>query len=301
MCASIIAVVRQALIACCLLPSLLFAAQPAVTVDPNSIGANKADINFISTINGDNHMDIVINPGGSGCPAGQFWDVNVGGCTSAITLRTVSTSQACSCTCPEAGSCTASQSGTYPVYGWRIPPSGAEQVSGNGPVSWGSCQMVTNACTAATTPPSGGNGTPPPSGTTFIVDAFICNSGHPQYSSGPLGDSQKGQIISAYRSFNYGSRCPEQAGYVYWQQQWLGWANDWISKNPGSSLDLALAKTWASPTQSSMNSAAAQNGENNPSYISVLNGICSDYTYQKYGVRVSASYINFSGSSCIVN
>jgi len=300
MCASIIAALRQIVIACCLFPSLLFAAQPNVTVDPSSLGANKADINFISTINGDNHMDIVINPGGQGCAAGQVWDINVGGCTAAITLRTVTTFRACSCTCPEAGSCTASQSGSYPVYGWRTPPSGAEQISGNGATTWGSCQMVTNACTAATTPPSGGNGTPPPSGTTFIVDAFICNSGHPQYSSGPLGTTQKGQIISAYRGFNpYTARCPEVAGYVYWQNSWLSWANDWLAGHSGASLDQALANTW-STTQGSMKDAAKQNGEQDPSYSKVIDQLCSSYATNKYGVPVKASYINNSGASCIV-
>lgn len=277
------------------------AAQPLIAVDPNSLGANKADIGFISTINGNNHMDVVINPGGSGCPAGQFWDVNVGGCTAAITLRTVSTSQACSCTCPGAGSCTASQSGTYPVYGWRIPPAGAEQVSGNGPVSWGSCQMVTNACTAATPPPSGGNGTPPPSGTVFIIDAFICNAGHPDYPSGPLANNYKDRIINAYRQFNYSNRCPEQAGFVYWQQQWLNWANEWLSSNPNGTMAQALENKWAVPTKQSMDDAARQNGENSPSFASVMNAACSDYAYRKYGVKVNATYIPNSGSSCIVN
>ncbi len=300
MCSSMLRYLITVIIVCLLSPSVLCAAEVVMSADNSGLGANKADIGFISTINGDNHMDIVINPGGQGCTAGKLWDINVGGCTSAITLRTVSTSRSCSCSCPEAGSCTSSQSGSYPVYGWRLPPSGTEQISSYGSTSWGSCQMVTNACTAATPPPSGGGGTPPPSGTTFIVDAFICSSAHPQFSSGPLGTTEKNQIISAYRSFNYGSRCPEQAGYVYWQNSWLGWANDWLAKNPSASMDVALAFTKPT-TMESMNSAATQNGEGSSSYAAVLNGLCSSYATTKYGVQTNAIYINYSGSSCIVN
>lgn len=296
--ASIASMFRKAVFACCIFPTMLFAAQPMVSVDANILGENKADINFISTINGDNHMDIVINPGGQGCPAGQFWDINVGGCTAAITLRTVSTSRACTCTCPEAGSCTSSQSGTYPVYGWRTPPSGAEQVSGNGATTWGSCTMVTNACVAGD---NSGGGTPPPSGTVFYVDAFICDSSHPQYSSGPLSATYKNQIISAYRGFNpYTMRCPEQSGYVYWQSNWLSWANTWLESNPGMSLDVALASQKLT-LLSTMNTAAGENGENTPGYSAVLDQLCSSYATSKYGVSVSASYINYSGSTCIVN
>jgi hypothetical protein len=161
--------------------------------------------------------------------------------------------------------------------------------------------MVTNACTAATTPPSGGNGTPPPSGTTFIIDAFICNSGHPDYPSGPLAGTYKDRIISAYREFNYSHRCPEQAGFVYWQEQWLNWANQWLAQNPSANLAIALETKWLVPTKQSMDDAARQNGENNSSFASVMNAACSDYAYRKYGVNVNATYVPNSGSSCIVN
>ena len=299
MCASIIAVVRQTLIACCLLPSLLFAAQPAVTVDPNSLGANKADINFISTINGDNHMDIVINPGGSGCSAGQFWDVNVGGCTSPVTLRTESTSRACSCTCPQKGSCTSSQSGTYPVYGWRLPPSGSEQISSYGATSWGACQMVTNACESDTTAPPGG-GNPPPPGTTLYVTAFICNSSNPSYGSGVLSSSGKDTIIGVYRGFNYGSRCPESGGYTFWQSTWDSLAKNYQQSN-GGSYESAL-DTVQSELESQMRASAKTNQENDPAVNGPrLNAACTQVAQARYGGSVTATYLLNTGDTCVIN
>lgn len=285
------------LVGLCLLSLSLWAADKGEVV-------NKADIEFTSLINGDNHMDIVISSGsGGGCSSGQYWDIGVGRCTTAVTLRTESTSRSCSCSCPEAGSCTSSQSGTYPVFGWRLPTAGNELISGYGATSWGSCQMVSNACVAGDTSPpgGGGDGTPPAPGTTFIIDAFICNSGHADWGSGPLGADDKSSIISTYRQFNYGSRCPELGGYVYWQSSWLGWANEYQTSNPGTSLDLALARTWLYPTKQAMNQAAVENNESSASYASVLNQMCADYALRKYGMVVNATYINFSGSSCIVN
>lgn len=277
---------------------VLFGADANVAVDGNKLSTNTADINLVSTINGDNHMDIVINPGGHGCPAGQWWDIGVGRCTTAVTLRTETTSRSCTCTCPEEGTCTSSQTGTYPVFGWRLPTAGNELISGYGATTWNACQVVTNACVGGTAPPGGEK---PPPGTVFIFESFICNSSHPDYPSGPLGSYEKGQIISAYKEFNAGKRCPEQAGYVFWQSSWLGWAQEWLTKNPSSNLSIALAATWFTPTKEAMDRAASENGEGKDSYISVLNAQCSAYALRKYGVAVDASYINYSGSSCIVN
>lgn len=260
-----------------------------------ALEANTADIRMVGTINGDNVMRMVVE-NGKGCAAGQLWDIGTGGCTPPVLLRSESTSQACSCSCPEAGSCTAQQTGTYPVYGWRTPPSGEEVVSGYGSTSWGSCQMVTNSCRANPPPP----GPPPPtSGQRFTVDAFICGSGHPSYGSGPLGSGEKNQIIGTYRQFNYGQRCPEEGGYVYWQSNWSDLA-DRYQQQTGASRSLALSFTW-SQIRDSMNTAAQQNGESSPSYASTLNRMCTDYARSYYGTNVSASYISGSGSSCSVN
>lgn len=271
----------------------------SVLATDGGLAANKADVEFTSLINGDNHMDIIISSGGSkGCSAGQYWDIRVGGCTGAVQLRSVSTSRACSCSCPGAGSCTSSQSGSYPVFGWRLPTAGNELISHNGATTWNSCVMVSNSCLddSPSTP-----GTPPPPGTTFILTAFICNSAHADWGAGPLNASDKVKIIATYRQFNYGSRCPELDGYLYWQNEWLGWANAYQAENPGKSLDYALLATWVNPTQQTMNKAATQNNENSSSYAVVLNGICADYALRKYGIKVNASYIKDSGSSCIVN
>lgn len=277
---------------------VLFGADANVAVDGNKLSTNTADIGLVSTINGDNHMDIVINPGGHGCTAGQWWDIGVGRCTSAVTLRTETTSRSCTCTCPEEGTCTSSQTGTYPVFGWRLPTAGNELISGYGATTWNACQVVTNACVGGTAPPGGEK---PPPGTLFYFDAFICNSSHPQYSSGPLSAANKNSIISTYIGFNYGGRCPEAAGYVYWQSEWLRWAQSYQNDNPGTSLDVAMAKTWAFPTQDSMLRAADKNGESSPSYASVLNAECSRYGSAKYGVSITATYIINSGATCIVN
>lgn len=262
-----------------------------------ALDKNKADINLNTDLT---RMNIVIGSTSSstGCPAGQNWDINRGGCTSAVSLRNVSTSRACSCTCPQSGSCTSAQSGSYVVYGWRLPTDGRELISHNSATSWGSCSIISNACTEDT---ETGAGTPPPRGTTYIVEAFICNASHPQYNSGPLGSADKGRIISTYRSFNKGARCPEQGGFVYWQNQWLGWAREYQQETPEMSIADALVKAWTSKTQPTMRQAAKENGEDQDSYISVLNALCSSYGSQRFGIPVSATYINLSGSSCIVN
>lgn len=263
-----------------------------LTHNSYALEPNTADIGFNVKLD-----PVVVVNNGKACTNGQYWDVGVGGCTTQLALRTATTTQACSCTCPEAGSCTAQQTGTYTVYGWRIPPSGTEVISSYSPTTWGGCQMVTNSCRANPPPP----GPPPPTpGQQFIVDAFICNSSHPSYGSGPLGSGEKNQIIGTYRQFNYGQRCPELDGYNYWQSNWSDQADRYQQANPSASRSSALTRTW--PTiQNAMNTAAAQNGEQSSSYSSKLDRMCTDYAYSYYGMSVSASYISGSGSSCRVN
>ena len=263
-----------------------------------ALGPDTADVHFSKY---SNPINITVSQGGStGCPAGQNWDIVVGRCTPAVGIKTLSTSQSCSCSCPSGstGSCTASQSGSYVVYGWRLPTSGTQLVSYNGPVSWGSCSETSNSCVAG----GGGGGTAPPPGTSFTVETFVCNASHPSYNSGPLDAASKNFIISTYRQFNSGSRCPDVGGYIYWQNDWSKWATQYQTANPGATLSMALAATKYFPISDSMYKAAAQNGENNPAINGpVLTKICSDYASQKYGVSLIATYINGSGSTCIVN
>jgi hypothetical protein len=207
-------------------------------------------------------------------------------------------SRACSCTCPQKGSCTSSQSGTYPVYGWRLPPAGGEQISSYGATSWGSCQMVTNACEADTTPPAGTK--PPPPGTMLYVTAFICNSNNPSYSSGVLPSSNKDYIISVYRGFNYGGRCPESGGFTFWQSTWDSLAKDY-QNNLGGSYQNALSNV-QDKVESQMRASANTNQENIPSVNGPrLNTACTQMAQAQYGASVKATYILNTGDTCVIN
>jgi len=265
---------------------------------------NKADI----LLNNDlNTIDVVVNPGGTGCPTGQYWDIGRGACTTEVVLRDVSVSENCSCSCPAgtSGSCTMQRNGSYSVFGWRLPTAGNELVSRYGATSWGSCYSVSSNCVADPDTgggdTGGGTGVAPPPGTSFLIQAFICDASHESFPSGVLSPSNKSKIIATYRQFNYGGRCPEASGYVYWQSSWNNWASEYQAANPGTSTDLALASTWSYPTQEAMNRAAIENGENLSSYSSTLNQLCSSYATSKYGVQLTATYVLGSGSTCIVN
>lgn len=117
-----------------------------------NIGTNQADIGMKYDLP---NMNVVITPNGAqgGCPAGTNWDVGVGGCTPAHSLNTVSVSQACGCACPDQGTCTAQQAGSYSILGWRVPPSGGEVIAGNSETTWGACTQTSNACYASPPPP----------------------------------------------------------------------------------------------------------------------------------------------------
>jgi hypothetical protein len=267
----------------------------ALTSQGADLNQNSASVVFGNNLS---NMNVDVNSGGAGCTGGKVWDIVVGGCTTAQTLRTLSTTRSCSCTCSQGGTCTSQQSGTYPVLGWRLPPSGAEQISGNGATTWGSCVEVTNACIKAPIAPGTGTGT---AGEQFYVTVFICNSSNANYSAGPLAATYKNRIIANYRSFNqYTQRCPELNGYVYWQQNWLAWAQTYASDHSVSLAD-AMEFTWASPTASTMNTAAAQNGENSPSFQYQLDTYCSNYATSLYGRSIYATYVTYSGDLCLIH
>lgn len=264
---------------------------PAVAAELN---ANTATIILDSNVK---NIDVKVNDGGQGCSAGQMWDIVLGRCTSAVSLRSVSTSRACTCTCPQGGSCTSSQSGSYQVMGWRLPPNGAEQVSYNSSTSWGSCVQVTNACITGPIQPGTGSGT---SGEVFYYVAFVCNSNNSAYWSGVLYNTQyKDMIIAAYRSFNSTTRrCPEVNGFTYWQTSWRDSAYIYMGKNPGTSFEKAMAETWTYPTLYSMQEGAAKNGESLPSNQYVLNQWCTDEASSAYGRYTPAVYQTGSGDLC---
>ncbi|MBD8681261.1 hypothetical protein [Pseudomonas sp. CFBP 13719] len=243
------------------------------------------------------NMNVAVNPGGSGCASGQMWDIVVGRCTSPLQLRTVSTSRSCSCSCSGSGYCTSQQSGTYLVFGWRLPPAGSEQVSSTGSTSWGSCVEVTNACVKDPIAPGTGSGTV---GEQFYVTIFICNSSNPSYYSGPLSASYKEILIQMYRSFNpVLLRCPDYGGYLNWQNFWVGLANQYQAASPGTSLDDALLATW-STTAATIRQAAAINGEEKPSYQTNLNVFCTDFATSAYGRPINAVYVAGSGDKCLI-
>lgn len=262
-----------------------------------ALGPDTADVHFSKY---SNPINITVSQGGSkGCPAGQHWDINVGGCTTAVTLRKESTSRSCGCTCPGSGSCTSSQSGTYPVYGWRIPTAGKELISGYGSTSWGACQMVTNSCqTDGGDSGGGGGGGSLSPGQQLLVKILVCGPGDLNYGSGPLDSSWKSTIISSYRSFNIGSRCPEPGGFITWQRQIISdaaWMYPDLSKTDPAT---AYAKAWAEWTRPLMFQIAFDNGENTPAYLSKLDSWCTT-KIKTINPALSGRYINGSGNTCI--
>jgi hypothetical protein len=158
--------------------------------------------------------------------------------------------------------------------------------------------MVTNACEADTTPPAGTK--PPPPGTMLYVTAFICNSNNPGYGAGVLPSSRKDYVIGVYRGFNYGGRCPESGGYMFWQGTWDSLAKDYQNKFSGS-YDNALEMV-KRDVQSQMEASANSNQENNPAVNGPrLNLACTQVAQAKYGASVTATYILNTGDTCVIN
>lgn len=263
-----------------------------------AIDPNKADMHLNTVINGNNVMHGTINPGGQGCSAGQFWDIVVGGCTSPVNLRTASTSQACDCSCPGAGSCSASQSGTYPVFGWRIPTSGTEMVSHYGPTSWGACSVTSNNCQAVV-PPGPAEPPAPAPGATWQVTIYICDASSQHWNTGVanMTEAQKVRFVNTYRDFNFGKRCPEAFGWTGWQATWNLWANQ-MAEETGMSYESALELSWV-PLLNAMNEAAAVNRENTPEFLNVMHANCTDLARSTYGdPSLHAVYLIGSGDKC---
>jgi hypothetical protein len=296
---------KAGLIGLMFIPFLLWAADsPRVSVDQSPVGANKADIGFTSVINGDNHMDIVISSGsGQGCSAGQFWDIGMGGCTSAIKLRSVSVSQACDCSCPGTGSCSASQSGSYDVFGWRLPTDGHELVSYNGPTSWGACSVTSNNCQAAPPPDSGGGGGGGTAsvGDVYKITAMICSGAESDYYTAPADTpvAIRNQIISQYRSWE-GGRCPEASGYMNWVKYVNDYAYQYWAPNPGVPDAMTYQRAYDDATYRAIDAGADQTGEKTAAGLAAANHLCQLEANNRFGPTAQATYVAGSGNQCVV-
>jgi hypothetical protein len=295
---------RSVVIGLVLVPSLLWAAAtPTMTVDQSPIGANKADIHFESLINGDNHMDIIISSGSPpGCSGGQYWDIGVGGCTSAIKLRTESTSQACSCDCsPGTGSCSASQSGTYDVFGWRLPTDGHELISYNGPTSWGACSVTSSSCAAAPPPDSGGGGGTASVGDTYKITAMICSGAESDYYTAPSDTpvAIRDRIISQYRGWE-GGRCPEASGYINWVGYVNKYAYQYWAPRPGVPDAETYLDAYITATKPAIEAGADQTGEKTQAGIDAANHLCQLEANNRFGPTAQAQYQLNTGNICVV-
>lgn len=298
---------KAGLIGLLCVPLALWAADsPRVSVDQSPIGANKADIHFDSVINGDNHMDIVITSGsGQGCSAGQFWDIRVGGCTSALKLRSESTSRACDCSCGAGttGSCSASQSGTYDVFGWKLPTDGRELISYNSPTSWGACQLTANNCVAAPPPDSGGGGGSGTAsvGDTYKITAMICSGAESDYYTAPSDTpvSIRNMIINQYRGWE-GGRCPEASGYINWVGYVNRYAYDMWAPNPGVPDADTYLLAYQQATRPAIEAGADQTGEKTQAGIDAANHLCQLEANNRFGPTAQAQYQLNSGNICVV-
>lgn len=253
---------------------------------------NTADILLETDLD---HMNVTINPGGSGCSAGRMWDVVVGGCTQAVSLRRQSTTASCTCRCPsgQTGSCTKRRTGRYDVLGWRIPPSGSEVISRNGPISWGSCRTISSSCRTVSPPPEPTPSGPTP-GTTLTVTAFICGSSNPNYSRGRGTTTMKNDVLSQYRNFSYYKRCADSGGYVFWQNAW----EDDAQRRGGTPADYYAS--WVEEIRPGMQSAAIGNGEHLPSSINQIDSYCNNFANSRYSEPVTAKYVKNSGDKCVI-
>lgn len=266
-----------------------------------SLDPNKASIKFELY---NKPMNVTISQGGStGCVGTDKWDIGVGGCTAAVFLRNEVSSQSCGCTCPQLGSCTASQTITTPVYGWRLPTAGNELVSHRGPPSYGSCSQTSNSCVAAPppptpTPPSGGSVSV---GTTYKISAMICDSSDPNYSTPPANTpvSIRNLIINQYRGW-MGGRCPEASGYINWVGYVNSYAWQYWSPRPGVPDDATYTQAYRVATEPAIDAGANASGEKGPAGISAANYHCQVAANQRYGSTAQAQYVMNSGNSCIV-
>jgi len=267
---------------------------PGVT---HAVDANHADILLSTDLN---HMNVIVNPGGSGCPSGQYWDIGQGGCTTEVILRTVSVTQSCACDCGSGatGSCSSQQNGSYQVFGWRLPTAGNELVSYNGPTSWGGCYTTSSSCAAIPADPGTGGGGPPGQpavGGNLYITGMICSSSDAGYGYLPEVDSTyREQLIALYRSWGSGGRCPETSGY----QNWLRFLV--TNAAAAGSTPFAYATAWVNTVKPTVDASATANGEKGPGGLIGANSICNDEAVRQLGGTAHAEYVVGSGNICLI-
>lgn len=280
-----------------LLKSLMLVGVLASSANSFALEANRASIDIDSSVTS---MVVQISNGSGGCLAGQQWDIQVGRCTAPLVIGTGRTTntRTTSCPAPQTGSMSQSQSCTRNINGWRIPPSGAQVINGYG--AWSCGSWVTTNSQNCKDPVGGGEsgGGGGGSGTTFAVTAFICGSSNSGFYSGVASAANKNKMISNYRAFSYGRRCPELGGFMWWQATWSAEAQRKKDENPSLTMAQAWDAAWPR-INTDMFDAARINGEHLPSYASVLNGFCTD-TARSKGFMGGATYISGSGDQCRV-
>lgn len=271
-----------------------------------ALDQNKGDIHLDSDLN---RIDIVVGSASpsAGCPTGQYWDIGQGRCTTEVLLRTVNVSESCNCSCPSgsSGSCAASRDGSYGVYGWRIPTSGQELVSYNGPTNWGFCYSTSNAC-IADPPPSppannGGGGVSVPVGTVYRISAMICDGSDSGYFTSPADTPAfiRDRIIRQYRSW-VGGRCPEASGYINWVGYVNNYAYQYWSPRPGVPDAATYNMAYEVATRPAIDAGADQSGEKTYAGISAANHLCQLAANDRFGPTAQAEYVTNSGNQCIV-
>lgn len=163
------------------------------------------------------------------------------------------------------------------------------------------------------TPPPGPDISPPVApapdlpqvGTTYFVDAWICdnrNAGYP-FPTGP-SNSNRNKLISTYTGFNLYNRCPEKLGYQYWIEQWNLAAQAYANQH-GTPLVMAYDVTFGMPgagIKNRMLEQARARGEHLPGIIVSMDAECQMVADTNYGIgRITAVYDTAgNGSRCKV-
>ena len=304
---------------------ILFLVFCLVSGSANALNPIEADIQIQSSVT---NMDVTVNPGGSGCPGGQYWDTDEGGCRVALVKCNQNETQTLSCSCSNGGSCSAERSVTYDVMGWRTPESGLIYSSPKyASIQYGS-ENISNSCVSSDDTPSapsvssspysptkdctgggsgggsGGGGGPAPggivSGGQLVIKFLVCGPSDLNYGSGPLTDFWKTTIIASYRNFNIGSRCPDPPSFLFWQGQIISDATWMYPETLASNPAQAYLDVWRDWTRDLMFGIAADNGEHLPPYLDKLNSMCTQ-ELKAINPDLTGKYLNGSGNICIAD
>jgi hypothetical protein len=145
----------------------------------------------------------------------------------------------------------------------------------------------------------------PQVGTTYSVDAWVCDNKNASYPvpAGP-SNSNRNRLISTYMAFNFYRRCPERLGYQYWIEQWNLAAQAYASQNK-TPLSMAYDVTFGmsgAGIKNRMLDQARDRGEHLPDIIDSMDAECQMVADTKYGAgRITAVYDTAgNGSRCKV-